>query len=89
MCKFFSAKIFDLMGWDEQYKYKILGRPASCDGEALFLFKLNDFELFVSGKRRGSYLPSEWRDYFGVPVEKHENEYKIDFADGYITTGKV
>ena len=38
---------------------------------------------------KGSYLPSEWRDYFGVPAEKHEEEYKINLADGYITTDKV
>ena len=89
MCKFFSAKIFDLMGWDTEYRYKVLGKPASCDGEVLFLFKLNDFELFVSGKRKGSYLPSEWRDYFGVPAKEHEGEYKVNLADGYITTEKV
>lgn len=89
MCKFFAAKLFDLMGWDSQYRYKILGKPATCDGEFLFLFKLNDFELFLGGKRKGSYLPSEWRDYFGIPAESHEEEYKIDLADGYITTDKV
>ena len=89
MCKFFSAKIFDLMGWDTEYRYKVLGKPASCDGEVLFLSKLNDFELFVSGKRKGSYLPSEWRDYFGVPAKEHEGEYKVNLADGYITTDKV
>ena len=70
-------------------RYKVLGKPASCDGEVLFLFKLNDFELFVSGKRKGSYLPSEWRDYFGVPAKEHEGEYKVNLADGYITTDKV
>ena len=89
MCKFFSAKVFDMMGWNGDYRYKILGKPATCDGEFLFLFKLNDFELFVNGARKGSYLPSEWRDYFGVPAEKHEEEYKINLADGYITTDKV
>ena len=87
MCKIFAAKVFDLMEWNGEYRYKILGKP--CDGEFLFLFKLSDFELFVSGKRKGSYLPTEWRDYFGVPVEKHEAEYKINLADGYITTDKV
>ncbi len=75
MCKFFAAKLFDLMSWDTQYRYKIMGKPATCDGEFLFLFKLNDFELFVAGKRKGSYLPEQWRDYFGVPVEEHETEY--------------
>ena len=89
MCKFFAAKIFDMMGWDKRYRYSILGKPATCDGEFLFLFKLNDFELFLGGKRRGSYLPSDWRDYFGVPVDQHEEEYKVNLADGYITTDKV
>ena len=89
MCKFFAAKVFDLMGWDKQYRYKILGKPATCDGEFLFLFKLNDFELFLGGKRKGSYLPSEWRDYFGVPAKEYEEEYKVNLAEGYITTDKV
>jgi len=79
------------MKWDKQYRYKLLGKPAVCDGEMLFLFKLTDFELFVAtGKRRrASYLPEDWRDYFGVPVERHEESYKIDLADGYMTTTKT
>ena len=89
MCKFFAAKVYDLMQWDEKYKYKMLGKPATCDGEVLFLFKLTDFELFVSGKRKESYLPSQWRDYFGTPVEEHEESYKIELAQGYITTDKA
>ena len=89
LCKFFAAKVYDLMQWDEKYKYKMLGKPATCDGEVLFLFKLTDFELFVSGKRKGSYLPSQWRDYFGTPVEEHEESYKIELAQGYITTDKA
>ncbi len=90
LCRLFAAKVFDLMGWDKQYRYKMMGKPATCDGEVLFLFKLTDFELFVNGKRKQhSYLPGDWRDYFGVPVEQHEESYKIDLADGYITTDKA
>ena len=77
------------MNWDPQYRYKIMGKLASCDGEVLFLFKLNDFELFVGGKRKGSYLPKDWRDYFGTPVPEHEESYKINLADGYVTTDKA
>ena len=51
--------------------------------------KSKDFELFVSGKGKHSYLPEDWRDYFGTPVEEHDRAYKIDLADGYITTDKV
>lgn len=89
LCKIFAAKVFDLMNWDTRYRYKMLGKPAVCNGEALFLFKLTDFELFVSGKKQRSYLPGSWRDYFGIPVEEHEESYKIDLADGYITTDKA
>ena len=39
LCKIFAAKIYDLMQWNKEYRYKILGRPVICDGEILFLFK--------------------------------------------------
>lgn len=73
------------------YRYKMLGKPATCDNELLFLFRLSDFELFVNegkGKRSRSYLPGDWRDCFGPPppVEQVEKEYKVDLADGYILT---
>lgn len=89
LCKIFAAKVFDLMGWDPQYRYKMMGNPAVCDGEMLFLFRLTDFELFTNGKKSKSYLPSDWRDYFGTPVEQHEDSFKINLADGYITTDKT
>lgn len=91
ICMIFAQKLYELMGWDKQYRYKMLGKPAIYKNEALYLFKLTDFELFVTtGKRkRRTYLPEEWRDYFGVPVEDHEEAYRIDLAEGYISTGKV
>lgn len=91
ICQVFAAKLFDLMNWDKEYRYKMLGKPAVCDGEILFLFKLSDFEMFVStGPRKSrAYLPADWRDYFGVPVELHDDTYKIDLADGYVTSGQV
>lgn len=90
LCKVFAGKVFDLMNWNSNYRYKILGKPAVCDGEVLFLFRLSDFELFVNGvKKAKTYLPREWRDYFGVPVEQHEEAFRIDLADGYITTDKT
>ena len=59
ICAIFAAKLFDLMGWNKSYRYKILGKPAVCDNEVLYLFKLTDFEMFVNtGTRKTrSYLP--------------------------------
>ncbi len=90
LCRIFAAKVFELMHWDKSYYYKIMGKPAIYGKEILFLFKLTDFELFVAGARKKtSYLPKDWRDYFGIPVAQHEESYKIDLADGYISTNKV
>lgn len=89
LCRIFAGKVFDLMKWDLEYRYKMLGKPAVYQKEMLFLFKLTDFELFMGGKKRRSYLPGEWRNYFGTPVESHEEQYKIGLADGYITTDRV
>lgn len=88
-CRVFAAKLFDLMKWEGAYRYKLMGKPAVCDKEMLFLFRLSDFELFVSGnttKRKIPYYPEDWRNCFGTPVEEHEEAYKIDLADGYIMT---
>lgn len=46
------------MGWDKQYRYKMLGKPAVYNNEMLFLFKLTDFELFVGGGKRGHIFPA-------------------------------
>lgn len=91
ICRIFAAKLFELMGWDKRYRYKMLGKPAVYHDEGLYLFKLTDFELFVGTgtKRRRSYLPADWRDCFGIPVEQHEERYRIDLAEGYILTNKV
>lgn len=91
ICRIFAKKVFDLMGWNSEYRYKMLGKPAVSGSEVLFLFKLTDFELFVSNpkKKSHSYLPDDWRDYFGTPVEQHEESYKIDLANGYISSDKA
>ncbi len=87
ICRIFAAKLFEHMDWKKGRRYKMLGKPAISRGEVLYLFKLTDFEMFVAtGKRKSrSYLPEDWRDYFGSPVEAHEDSYKIDLAEGYIT----
>lgn len=87
ICRIFAAKLYELMNWKKERRYKMLGKPAISNGEVLYLFKLTDFEMFVAtGKRKSrSYLPEDWRECFGTPVEQHEDSYKIDLAEGYVT----
>ena len=87
----FAAKLFDLMSWQKGYRYKMLGKPAVYKNEALYLFKLTDFELFINSgtRKQRSWLPEDWRECFGVPFERHDDLYKINLAEGYITTNKM
>ena len=90
ICQIFASKLFELMNWNKEYRYKMLGKPAIYNDEALYLFKLTDFELFLNnGKSKRSYLPADWRDFFGIPVESHEESYNINLAEGYISTHNV
>ena len=87
ICRIFAAKLYELMEWNPEYKYKMLGKPAVAGKEMLFLFRLTDFEFFVNdgkSKRRRAYLPDEWRDFFGVGIERHDEQYNVDLAAGYV-----
>ena len=55
----------------------------------LFFVKRKNHEFINNAKKRHSYLPEDWRDYFGVPVEEHEESYKIDLAEGYVSSDNV
>ena len=91
ICRIFAARVFDLMKWNPDYRYRILGKPAVCDDEYYFLFKLTDFELFMNSgsKKSKGFLPNEWRNYFGIPANEHEDAYKVNSAEGYVTTDKA
>ena len=54
ICRVFAARVFDLMGWIKGYRYKMLGKPAVADGEALFLFKLTEFFALTKNHPEGA-----------------------------------
>ena len=48
----FSGMIYSMMGWDSKYRYKILGYRIHAEGEEIFIFDLNDREMFLEGVKR-------------------------------------
>lgn len=48
----FSGMIYDQMHWDRKYRYKVLGYKINYKGEELFIFDLNDHEVFLEGVRK-------------------------------------
>lgn len=84
-------KICDLMGWNPDYRYKIVGKLVKANNEVLFLFNLNDRQIFdrpvgEDGKRRSSrkpVFPEEWKNQFGIPFSEHKKALQINLFDGY------
>lgn len=93
-CKPFTSKLYNLMGWEPVYRYKLQGMRILYEGESLYLFDLRDKEAFLpqtrdskTGKivRPEAIFPSEWGDSFGMGVADHEASTKVDLYAGFST----
>ena len=90
-CKLFFAKIVDMMEWNPDYRYKLLGRLIHANGEYLLAFDLTATEVYkrtmVDGEKvkvsRTPAFPAEWQEQFGLPYEEHKQSMQINIFDGY------
>lgn len=94
-CRIFYAKLVQMMRWNPAYRYKILGKLVSANSERLYIFDLTATEVYQrirqEDRRPGSgcapIFPAEWKDQFGLPVEEHRKQLKINIFDGYTVFG--
>lgn len=94
-CRIFFAKIISLMGWNPNYRYKLLGKLIRSNGELLFIFDLTTPEIFIRAEKKGekakmsrtASYPDEWQNQFGVPVEEHQSNLQINIFEGYTVFG--
>lgn len=94
-CKVFCMKLSELMNWNTDYKYKLLGKLICSNGEYIFLFDLTSTEVFLreysDGKKiknsRIPVFPEEWKNQFGLPVEEHKKSFQVNVFDGYVVFG--
>ena len=94
-CRPFTAKLYELMGWEEIYRYKLQGMRINYQGEVLYLFDLSAKEAYLpqgrdpeTGKirRPKAILPREWMETFGLSVDEHTASTQIDLTDGFIAS---
>ena len=50
--KEFSRKLYELMDWSDKCRYKILGHRISYEGETLYVFELDETEIFFERKKK-------------------------------------
>ena len=93
-CRPFTTKLYELMGWESMYRYKLQGMRITYQGECLYLFDLSAQEAFLpqfkdpeTGKRVRAQpvLPKEWIESFGLPYDEHIASTQIDLSEGFIT----
>ena len=66
-----------MMGWDPEYRYKILGRRAHANGECLLIFDLTATEMYQRVSAQGEkaktsripVFPENWKGQFGLPLD--------------------
>lgn len=92
-CRPFTTKLYDLMGWDMLYRYKLQGMKINYQGESLYLFDLTSREAFLpqsrdpeTGKLKVAkpILPSEWLETFGLNVDEHTGFSDINLSEGFL-----
>ena len=90
-CKLFFAKVFSMMGWNPDHRYKILGKIIHANGEKLIAFDLTATEIYQRTAAKGSkprtsripVFPAEWQNQFGLPYNEHKQSLQVDILNGY------
>ena len=93
-CGLFTAKLYEMMGWEELYRYKLQGTRINYQGEQLYVFDLTSTEIFLpsvkdpenptaKAKRSAAVFPKSWRDSFGIPVLEHAASTQVNLREGY------
>ena len=94
-CHVFFAKMVELMNWNPEYRYKLLGKMVQSNGEYLFVFDLTASEVYQKvrlsddkeGISRKPVFPAEWKNQFGLPIDEHRKQLQINIFDGYAVFG--
>lgn len=90
-CRIFFAKVISLMGWNPDYRYKILGKLIRSGSEILFIFDLTSPEIFprivksngTANTTKTPSYPAEWQNQFGLPIEEHQKSMQVNIFEGY------
>ena len=91
-CRLFTTKLYEMMGWDPLYRYRMQGMKINYEGEDMYLFDLRAVECFLPQKRDPktgkiprpqAVLPEEWENSYGMSVDEHMASTQVDLENGY------
>ncbi len=94
-CKLFFLKIFEMMNWNYELRYKILGKKEEANGEQLIVFDLSSAEVYQrvtveNGNPKATQkplYPKEWQTQFGLPFCEHKKTVGVNIFNDYVVLG--
>lgn len=94
-CRVFFAKIVNMMDWNPDNRYKLLGKLIHSGDDYLYMFDLTATEVYqqilINGEKpknsRTPVYPAEWQNQFGLPVEEHQKLLQVNIFNGYTVFG--
>ena len=100
VCRMFYAMLIDLLNWNPEWRYKIIGKMIrNRNNEYLFVFDLTRTEIYkptifidengVERKKipRKPIYPDEWKNQFGPTFDEHTKAIQVNIFDGYAVFG--
>ena len=86
-CPIFFAKIYALMAWDPDCRYRLTGKHLRENEDELLAFDLRSAEAFPYGgdvtQRYMPRLPADWRERFGAPDSECRMEPLVHIFQEY------
>lgn len=91
-CTLFFLKMFDMMNWNPDHRYKMLGNIIRANGEYLIAFDLTSTEVYQrtydeegakSTASRTAVYPMDWQNQFGMTFNEHKQSMLVNIFDGY------
>jgi len=98
MARKFGEKLYDMMKWTKENRYRVFAFYQLIDGVQLLVFNLEECEIIVpeyvttkTGKlvKRGRiYLPEEWKSSFGMKLNEHNDSNHVELNAHYTLSDK-
>ena len=88
----FVMMLCEMMGWDPDYRYKIIGRLVHSKGHSLIVFDLMTYNCYPkaaseegsgSARKKSSFPIEKWNGRFGPTYAESRRSLQVNTFDGY------
>ena len=97
--KMVCAKVYKLMNWNINYRYKIMAVYQELGKRRFAVFNLMECEMYIPEeqttndgaikKKRRKIFPTDWEHSFGTPFAEHSATYETDINELHLLSNST